>query len=105
MGRSRETEVIIFEKTGKSLQKVKVSGGGRYNVTHACYEIPELVKRYPRGTSLLKKSLHHFSPKDTVQWFAARGVRIKTEEDGRMFPVTDSSQTIIDCLIHSVEDA
>lgn len=80
------------------MQKVKVSGGGRCNVTHACFEVPELVKRYPRGQSLLKKSLHHFSPADTIRWFDDRGVRIKEEADGRMFPDTDDSQSIIDCI-------
>lgn len=91
-------EVVVFEKTHKPLQKVKVSGGGRCNVTHACFEIPELIKRYPRGQSLLKKSLYHFSPEDTIRWFGERGVRIKQEQDGRMFPDTDDSQTIIDCI-------
>ncbi|MBN8663056.1 MAG: NAD(P)/FAD-dependent oxidoreductase [Chitinophagales bacterium] len=92
-------QVIIVEKTGKVLQKVKVSGGGRCNVTHALFEIPELSRRYPRGQSFLKKSLHWFSPKDTLSWFAERGVRIQQETDGRMFPNTNSSQTIIDCLL------
>ena len=91
-------EVIVFEKSSKPLQKVKVSGGGRCNVTHACFEIPELVKRYPRGQSLLKKSLYHFTPENTIRWFGERGVKIKQEQDGRMFPDTDDSQTIIDCI-------
>lgn len=90
--------VVVFEKSNKVLQKVKVSGGGRCNVTHACFDIPELVQRYPRGKQFLKKSLYKFSPQDTINWFQARGVELKTEEDGRMFPVTDNSQTIIDCL-------
>lgn len=91
-------EVVVFEKTGKALQKVKVSGGGRCNVTHACFEIPELVARYPRGKQLLKKTLYDFGPQQTIDWFAARGVQIKKEDDGRMFPVTDNSQTIIDAI-------
>jgi len=91
-------QVTVLEKTGKALQKVKVSGGGRCNVTHACFDIPELIDRYPRGKQLLRKSLYRFSPKDTVSWFERHGVKLKTEDDGRMFPVTDSSQTIIDCL-------
>jgi len=91
-------QVTILEKTGKVLQKVKVSGGGRCNVTHACFDIPELVTRYPRGKQLLRKSLYRFSPQDTINWFEQRGVKLKTEDDGRMFPITDSSQTIIDCL-------
>ena len=92
-------EVMIIEKTGKLLSKVKVSGGGRCNVTHACFEIREMVSRYPRGANFLKKTFHQFFTKDTIAWFEERGVRLKTEEDGRMFPVTDSSQTIIGCLL------
>jgi len=92
-------KVIIVEKSNKVLSKVKVSGGGRCNVTHACFEIPELVKRYPRGQNFLKKAFHWFNTNHTIQWFEERGVRLKTEEDGRMFPVTNDSQTIIDCLI------
>lgn len=91
-------EVAVFEKTGKVLQKVKVSGGGRCNTTHACFDIPELVDRYPRGKQLLRKSLYRFGPADTIEWFESRGVKLKAEPDGRMFPVTDSSQTIIDCI-------
>lgn len=92
-------EVIVVEKTSKLLSKVKVSGGGRCNVTHACFEIPEMVKRYPRGLNFVKKSFHQFFTTDTIAWFDERGVKLKTEEDGRMFPVTDSSQTIIECLL------
>lgn len=90
---------MIVEKSNKLLSKVKVSGGGRCNVTHACFEIDELVKRYPRGKNFLKKAFHWFNTKHTVEWFELRGVRLKTEMDGRMFPVTNSSETIIDCLI------
>jgi predicted Rossmann fold flavoprotein len=92
-------EVIILEKSNKLLSKVKVSGGGRCNVTHACYSMADMIKRYPRGASFLKKAFHHFFTTDTIEWFAARGVILKTEADGRMFPVTDSSQTIINCLM------
>jgi predicted Rossmann fold flavoprotein len=92
-------KVTIVEKSNKLLSKVKVSGGGRCNVTHACFEIEDLIKRYPRGKNFLKKSLHWFSTADTVSWFGERGVRLKTEEDGRMFPETNSSQTIVDCLV------
>jgi predicted Rossmann fold flavoprotein len=92
-------DVIILEKSNKLLSKVKVSGGGRCNVTHACYSIAEMIKKYPRGSSFLKKAFHHFFTTDTIEWYAARGVFLKTETDGRMFPVTDSSQTIIDCLM------
>jgi predicted Rossmann fold flavoprotein len=91
-------EVAVFEKTGKALQKVKVSGGGRCNVTHECFDIPELLTRYPRGKQLLRKSLYRFGPQQTIDWFRARGVQLKVEDDGRMFPVTDDSQTIIDCI-------
>lgn len=94
--------VIILEKTGKLLSKVKVSGGGRCNVTHDCFDIPQLITKYPRGSHFLKKALYQFSTKDTIDWFEKRGVNIKAEKDGRMFPVTNSSQTIIDCLIHEV---
>jgi predicted Rossmann fold flavoprotein len=95
-------KVIIVEKTGKLLSKVKVSGGGRCNVTHACFDIPELSKRYPRGQHFVKKAFHQFFTTDTVQWFEEKGVKLKAEADGRMFPVTDSSQTIIDCLLREV---
>jgi predicted Rossmann fold flavoprotein len=90
--------VAVFEKQSKALQKVKVSGGGRCNVTHAVFDVPELVTRYPRGKQLLRKSLYHFTPQDTIEWFGARGVKLKAENDGRMFPITDESQTIIDCI-------
>ncbi|MDP4264679.1 MAG: NAD(P)/FAD-dependent oxidoreductase [Bacteroidota bacterium] len=92
-------KVTIIEKSNKLLSKVKISGGGRCNVTHACFDIPEMCKKYPRGGNFVKKAFHHFFTTDTVQWFDTRGVRLKTEADGRMFPVTDSSQTIIDCLM------
>jgi predicted Rossmann fold flavoprotein len=91
-------EVAVFEKTGKVMQKVKASGGGRCNVTHECFDIPEMVTRYPRGKQLLRKSLYQFGPQQTIDWFEQRGVQLKTESDGRMFPVTDDSQTIIDCI-------
>ncbi len=96
-------EVTIYEKTGKSLQKVKVSGGGRCNVTHACFDVPELLGKYPRGKQLLKKTLYEFGPAATVDWFESRGVQLKAEADGRMFPVTDQSQTIIDCLLKELD--
>lgn len=92
-------KVTIIEKTGKLLSKVKVSGGGRCNVTHACFDIAEMSKRYPRGQHFVKKAFHQFFTTDIIQWFEERGVKLKAEEDGRMFPVTDSSQTIIDCLL------
>ncbi len=92
-------EVTIVEKSNKLLSKVKVSGGGRCNVTHACFSIAEMIKKYPRGNTFLKKAFHHFFTTDTIEWFKQRGVELKTEADGRMFPVTNSSQTIIDCLM------
>lgn len=92
-------EVIIVEKSSRVLSKVRISGGGRCNVTHACFEPAEMIKKYPRGTHFVKKTFHRFFTTDTIEWFAARGVALKTEPDGRMFPVTDSSQTIIDCLL------
>jgi predicted Rossmann fold flavoprotein len=92
-------KVAIIEKSNKLLSKVKVSGGGRCNVTHACFDIPEMSKRYPRGQHFVKKAFHQFFTTDTINWFEERGVKLKAEEDGRMFPVTDSSQTIIECLL------
>ena len=99
---NRQLEVIIVEKSSKLLSKVKVSGGGRCNVTHSCFSIADMIKKYPRGSSFLKKAFHHFFTTDTVEWFRERGVELKTEADGRMFPVTNSSQTIIDCLMKEV---
>jgi len=93
-----DREVVVFEKAAKALQKVKISGGGRCNVTHQLFDVKELLQKYPRGKNFLKKTLHSFSPAETLQWFAAKGVSIKAEADGRMFPDTDDSQTIIDCL-------
>ncbi len=90
--------VTIYEATAHPLAKVKVSGGGRCNVTHACFEPRELVSRYPRGRRELLGAFHRWQPRDTVDWFEKRGVTLKTESDGRMFPVTDDSRTIVDCL-------
>ncbi len=92
-------QVTIVERSARVLQKVKVSGGGRCNVTHACFEISKMTRRYPRGEKFLKKAFHHFFTTDTIRWFEERGVMLKTEDDGRMFPATDLSQTIIDCLL------
>lgn len=92
-------KVTIVEKTSKLLSKVRVSGGGRCNVTHACFEIPALIRKYPRGTNFLKKTFHEFNTMHCVNWFEERGVKLKTEDDGRMFSITDRSQTIIDCLL------
>jgi predicted Rossmann fold flavoprotein len=94
-------EVILLEASPALLAKVKISGGGRCNVTHACFDPRELVKRYPRGGRELLGAFHRWQPRDTVAWFADRGVEMKTEADGRMFPTADDSQTIIDCLNHA----
>ena len=98
-GFNRSLKIIVVEKTGKLLSKVKVSGGGRCNVTHSCFDRIEMSRQYPRGSHFMKKSFHRFFTTDTIQWFEERGVQLKTEKDGRMFPVTDSSQTIIECLM------
>ncbi|HJV19663.1 MAG TPA: NAD(P)/FAD-dependent oxidoreductase [Sediminibacterium sp.] len=98
-----QLNVILLEKTGKLLSKVKVSGGGRCNVTHACFSIPELVKKYPRGEQFLKKAFHLFNTNDTIEWFSERGVQLHAEADGRMFPVTNDSQTIINCLLKEAD--
>ena len=95
-----ELKVIIIEKTGKLLSKVKVSGGGRCNVTHSCFSMGEMVKKYPRGEKYLKKAFHHFFTTDTINWFLERGIETKTEKDGRMFPASNTSQTIIDCFLN-----
>lgn len=91
--------VIVLEKTSKLLSKVRISGGGRCNVTHHCFDIVEMSRRYPRGQNFVKKTFHQFFTTDTIRWFEERGVRLKAEADGRMFPVTDSSETIINCLL------
>lgn len=93
-------QVVLLEKSNKLLSKVKISGGGRCNVTHACFDRDKLPGFYPRGSQFVKRYQHSFFTTDTMEWFAQRGVKLKTEADGRMFPVTDSSQTIIDTLLH-----
>lgn len=90
--------IIITEKSNKLLSKVKVSGGGRCNVTHHCFDITELIKNYPRGNHFLKKAFHWFNTQHTISWFKQRNIALKAEPDGRMFPVTNNSQTIIDCF-------
>ncbi|MDG2209350.1 MAG: aminoacetone oxidase family FAD-binding enzyme, partial [Flavobacteriales bacterium] len=97
--------VVIFEKTSKLLAKVKISGGGRCNVTNACFTPSALAKNYPRGGKQLKKAFSVFEAKDTVEWFTSKGVPLKTEVDGRMFPVTNSSQSIIDCLMQEAHES
>lgn len=95
--------VTILEKSSKLLSKVRVSGGGRCNVTHACFDNALLTKNYPRGEKELRNAFSRFSTSDTVKWFEQRGVELKTEADGRMFPVTDKSETIINCLMQEAE--
>tara|TARA_R110002073_G_scaffold279026_1_gene442777 strand:+ start:9695 stop:10912 length:1218 start_codon:yes stop_codon:yes gene_type:complete len=98
-------EVIILEKGTKVLQKVKISGGGRCNVTHACFTPNELIEFYPRGKKELLGPFHQFMTGDTMEWFEKRGVELKIEADNRIFPISNSSQTIINCLMHSAEEA
>lgn len=96
---SSDYEVILLEKARQVLSKVRVSGGGRCNVTHNCFDPAILVQNYPRGGKELRGAFSRFQPKDTIAWFEARGVGLKVESDGRMFPITDSSETIIACLM------
>lgn len=91
-------QVTLLEKSTKLLAKVKVSGGGRCNVTHACFDIAAMSKNYPRGEHFVKKAFHQFFTGDTIRWFEERGVPLKTEKDGRIFPVSNRSQSVVDCL-------
>jgi predicted Rossmann fold flavoprotein len=100
---SPRASIVLLERSPRFLSKVRISGGGRCNVTHACFEPGRLRDYYPRGGSELIGAFHRFQPRDTIEWFRSRGVELKTEQDGRVFPVTDSSQTIIDCLISEAE--
>ncbi|HEX4263849.1 MAG TPA: NAD(P)/FAD-dependent oxidoreductase [Verrucomicrobiae bacterium] len=104
-GAKSTAEIVILEKTAQFLSKVKISGGGRCNVTHACFNERDFSTRFPRGERALIAPFKQFQAADTVAWFEARGVKLKTEGDGRMFPVTDSSQTIIDCLLNAARAA
>ncbi|MEY4049692.1 MAG: hypothetical protein RL262_526, partial [Bacteroidota bacterium] len=97
-------EISILEKSNKILSKVKVSGGGRCNVTHACPDVELLLKKYPRGARFLKKAFYQFATKNTIAWFAKNGVTLHTEKDGRMFPTTNNSETIIECLLNKVKE-
>jgi predicted Rossmann fold flavoprotein len=100
-----QAEVTLLEASRQPLAKVLISGGGRCNVTHACFEVDGLVQNYPRGSKALQGAFTRFQPQDTVAWFAAHGVKLKTEADGRMFPITDSSETIVECLIKAAATA
>ncbi len=97
--------VLIIEKASQTLGKVLISGGGRCNVTHACFDPAQLITFYPRGGVELRGAFTRFQPADTVKWFEDHGVKLKTESDGRMFPVTDSSETIADCLREAAKAA
>ena len=98
-----ESRVALLEKSATLLAKVRVSGGGRCNVTHHQFDLKELVKNYPRGHKELLGPFHTFGPKETIAWFEAHGVKLKAEADGRMFPITDSSETIINCLLNTAK--
>jgi predicted Rossmann fold flavoprotein len=101
----RDTHVTLLEAGKYPLGKVKISGGGRCNVTHACFDPLQLVQHYPRGNKALRGAFSRFQPQDTVAWYADRGVKLKTEADGRMFPTTDDSGTIVSCLMDSAAAA
>lgn len=96
-------KVIVFEKSNRLLSKVAISGGGRCNLTHHCFSVAELIKFYPRGSKFLKKAFGYFNPSDTIEWFESRGLPVKAEKDGRMFPVTDQSGDVIRCLLNEAD--
>ena len=96
-------EVIVLEKTRQLLAKVRISGGGRCNVTHSQFDAKKLTQHYPRGNKELLGPFHRFQPQDTIAWFARHGVELKTEEDGRMFPTTDHSSAIVNCLLDAAK--
>ncbi len=98
-----DAKIIILEKSNKTLTKVKVSGGGRCNVTHHCFENNELIKNYPRGEKELRQVFSQFSVQDTIDWFLKRGVKLKVEQDGRMFPESNTSETIINCFLQEAQ--
>jgi predicted Rossmann fold flavoprotein len=96
-------KIAILERGKEVLTKVRISGGGRCNVTHACFVPNDLVKYYPRGEKELRGPFHQFAAGDTIEWFEKHGVELKIEDDGRMFPISDSSQTIIDCFLNATK--
>jgi predicted Rossmann fold flavoprotein len=98
-------QVTLIEASPQPLGKVRISGGGRCNVTHACFDPAQLVQFYPRGGKSLRGAFSRFQPQDTIDWFQSRGVILKTEADGRMFPISDSSATIVSCLMEAADDA
>src|SRR6476660_3281340 len=97
------SHIVLLEKSSRFLSKVRISGGGRCNVTHACFEPRQLADYYPRGSDELLGPFQLFQPRDTIEWFESRGIKLKTEKDGRIFPISDSSETIIECLMHAAE--
>lgn len=99
-----QSKVVLFEKTNKVLSKVKISGGGRCNVTNNCFDINELAKNYPRGENFLRKAFNHFSTKDTIAWFESQGVELYNQADNRIFPKSNDSQTIVNCLLTVAEN-
>lgn len=101
---SPKTEVILLEAARKPLAKVRISGGGRCNVTHHCFDPALLIQAYPRGGKALRGAFTRFQPQDTIAWFEKRGIDLKTEADGRIFPVTDNSETIINCLVSEAKN-
>jgi hypothetical protein len=100
-----QAQVTLLEAARQPLAKVRISGGGRCNVTQACFEPALLVQNYPRGGKALRGAFSRFQAKDTVEWFQTHGVELKTESDGRMFPVTDDSATIVECLMRAAQRA
>ena len=103
LGKERESQTVLFEQSSAPLQKVRVSGGGRCNVTHACFDPKELVEFYPRGKKELLSVFHKFQPGDTMEWFESRKVPLKIEDDNRVFPISDNSMSIIVCLMAEAE--
>jgi predicted Rossmann fold flavoprotein len=103
--RDPTAEIHLFEKRNQWLSKVKISGGGRCNVTHQCFDPKTLSEKYPRGSKELRAAFHTWQPQDTIDWFAQRQVQLKAEADGRMFPTTDDSQTIINCFLQEAHKA
>ena len=102
---SRPLRILIVEKSTRPLGKVLISGGGRCNLTHACYEPARLAEFYPRGGAALRSAFARFQPRQTVAWFEGRGVPLKTEDDGRIFPASDSAQSVADCLLQAAQRA
>lgn len=100
-----QAEVSLWEATQQPLDKVRISGGGRCNVTHSCFDPAELIKNYPRGGRELQGPFNQFGPAEIIEWFGKEGVKLKTEADGRMFPVTDKSATITNCLLNAAKNS